>query len=311
MSAMPQPARAARPIPPRGPALRLLTAGALLNVLVISGVTVTILSVWVLAGLDGWRYYGTPLSVRGYDAMHRVLRPSGVVGQTLGLVGLLLMLVPFVYLVRKRLARRGRGGTNLKLWLEIHIFCGIVGPVAVTYHTAFKFNGLVAVAYWSMVLVALSGFVGRYLYVRMPRTIRGIEVSDAELRSRLDELKEDLQWRVPPGVLDELEAAERALLASPATMTGLLLGGWRPHHAGRAAGDRLRAAGVAEDVARDVTGVIVEREQVLRRLHYARRTKELFDLWHVLHLPLVWVMLAIVALHVGVALYLGYVPFRW
>jgi hypothetical protein len=31
----------------------------------------------------------------------------------------------------------------------------------------------------------------------------------------------------------------------------------------------------------------------------------------VLHLPLVWVMLAIVALHVTVALYLGYVPFRW
>src|SRR5690242_17331108 len=156
MASRPLPSRAPRPSPPP-PALRLLTAGALLNVLMISGLTVTALSVWILAGLDGWRYYGTPLSIRGYDAMHRVLRPSGTVGQTLGVAGLLLMLVPFVYLVRKRLARRGRGGTNLKLWLEIHIFCGIVGPVAVTYHTAFKFNGLVAVAYWSMVLVALSG----------------------------------------------------------------------------------------------------------------------------------------------------------
>ncbi len=311
MSSIPVPLRAPRPVAARVSELKLLTARALLNVLAISGVTIVALSAWILVGLGGWHYYGTPLAVRGYDAMHRVLRPSGPVGQTLGVVGLLLMLVPFVYLVRKRLARRGRGAANLKLWLEIHIFCGIVGPVAVTYHTAFKFNGLVSVAYWSMVLVALSGFVGRYLYVRMPRTIRGIEVSENDLRTRLDELKEDLQWHVRPAVLDEIDAAERTLLAAPATFAGLLLGAWRTHGSGRALRDRLSAGGVPADIAQDVVATVAEREQLLRRLHYARKTKQLFDLWHVLHLPLVWVMLVIVVLHVGVVLYLGYVPFRW
>ena len=40
----------------------------------------------------------------------------------------------------------------------MHLFCGVVGPVLVTFHTSFKFNGLVSVAYWSMVIVMLSGF---------------------------------------------------------------------------------------------------------------------------------------------------------
>jgi cytochrome b561 len=48
-----------------------------------------------------------------------------------------------------------------------------------------------------------------------------------------------------------------------------------------------------------------------QRRHTLAATKRLFDLWHVFHLPLVWVMFAIVSLHVAVALYLGYVPFRW
>ena len=69
--------------------------------------------------------------------------------------------------------KRLRDAGRMKTWLEVHVFCGIVGPVLVTFHTSFKFNGIVSVAYWSMVAVVLSGFVGRYLYVRIPRSIRG------------------------------------------------------------------------------------------------------------------------------------------
>jgi hypothetical protein len=70
------------------------------------------------------------------------------------------MLVPFLYMARKRVpALRNLG--NLRWWLEVHLFCGVIGPVLVTYHTSFKFNGIVSAAYWSMVIVVLSGFVGR------------------------------------------------------------------------------------------------------------------------------------------------------
>ena len=80
----------------------------------------------------------------------------------------------------------------------------------------------------------------------------------------------------------------------------------------RALRGRLLAAGVvAADGGAGRARSIVERDQLLQRLHYLKQTKQLFDLWHVFHLPLVWVMLVIVALHVAVVLYLGYVPFRW
>lgn len=287
---------------------RLMPVGALMNVLVVSGVVALGVSLWVLGGLDGWTYYTTPLGVRGYSPAHRMLRPSGPVGQTLGVAGAALMLVPFLYMGYKRL-RKHKSGTNLKRLLEIHIFCGIVGPVLVTFHTAFKFNGLVSAAYWSMVLVALSGFVGRYLYVRIPRTIRGVELSQTELDERTAGLRDELQWTAGPDLLDALDRVEAAIAARPPSwFSGVgdrdIRGGIEDvlqqleQRSGRAASDSLR-------------GALEERVRLQQRRHALAATKRLFDLWHVFHLPLVWVMFAIVSLHVGLALYMGYVPFRW
>lgn len=298
------------PPPAAGPAVRtrLMPVGALLNVMVVSGLVAVAVAVWVLVGLDGWRYYTTPLAVRGYSPVHRVLRPSGPVGQTLGVAGAALMLVPFAYMAYKRL-RRAKSGANLKRLLEIHIFCGIVGPVLVTFHTAFKFNGIVSAAYWSMVLVALSGFVGRYLYVRIPRTIRGVELSQAELDERTAALRDELQWTAGPDALAALDRAEAEIAARPASwFSGL--------------GDRALArsiasveAGLAQSAGHRLSAgmrdALVERVRLQQRRHALAATRRLFDLWHVFHLPLVWVMFAIVSLHVAVSLYLGYVPFRW
>lgn len=287
---------------------RLMPVGALMHVLVVSGVVAVGVSVWVLAGLDGWAYYTTPLGVRGYSPAHRALRPSGPVGQTLGVAGAALMLVPFLYMGYKRL-RRQKSGANLKRLLEIHIFCGIVGPVLVTFHTAFKFNGIVSAAYWSMVLVALSGFVGRYLYVRIPRTIRGVELSQSELDERTAALRDELQWTAGPDLLEALDRLEADIETRPPSwFSGVgdraLRRGMQDvvhqlsHRSGRGASDSLREA-------------LEERLRLQQRRHALAATKLLFDLWHVFHLPLVWVMFAIVSLHVGVAIYLGYVPFRW
>jgi hypothetical protein len=222
-------------------------------------------------------------------------------------LGAALMLVPFVYMARKRLAR-GRSGANLKRWLEVHIFCGIVGPVVVTLHTAFKFNGIVSAAYWSMVLVALSGFVGRYLYVRIPRTIRGVELSQGELDERLSALLEDLQWTAGPGVLDAIERIDADIAAHTPRWWQLES---RRHLAAtiRAATAPLALSDAA--VTARLTALLDERAQLQQRRHALAVTRRVFDLWHVFHLPLVWIMFAIVTLHVAVALYLGYVPFRW
>jgi hypothetical protein len=287
---------------------RLMPIGALMNVMVVSGVVAAGLAFWVLVGLDGWTYYSTPFAVRGYSPVHKLLRPSGPIGQTLGVVGAAMMLVPFIYMGYKRLWRH-RTGANLKRWLEVHIFCGIVGPVVITFHTAFKFNGIVSAAYWSMVLVALSGFVGRYLYVRIPRTIRGVELSQAELDDRTASLRDELQWTAGPDVLDAVDRLEADIASRPPSwFSGL---GDRALRASMrdVAGMLERTAGSAASA--QLLEALDERVRLQQRRHTLAATKRLFDLWHVFHLPLVWVMFAIVSLHVAVALYLGYVPFRW
>ncbi len=265
----------------------------------------------VLGPLGGWRYYTTPLAVRAYAPGHALLRPSGPVGQMLGIAGVVLMLVPFLYMLRKRL-KRLRALGNLKTLLEIHIFCGIVGPVLITFHTSFKFNGLVSVAYWSMMTVMASGFIGRHLYVRIPRTIRGAELSRAELETRAEALREELAALVSPALVARIDALERAALpqsAADLSWLDLLVGELRLRRRLRAFARACRREGLASGPLDEVLGATAERAKLLRTLAYLQRTRRLFDLWHVFHLPLVYVMLVIVALHVTVVVYMGYAGF--
>ena len=275
----------------------------LVNALLLSGVAIAALAVWVLSDLGGWSYYTTPLRVRGYAAPHRVLRPSGAVAHPLGVAGLLLLLVPVLYAVRKRWPRLSRAG-SMRGWLEAHIFCGIVGPALITFHTSFKFNGIISVAYWSMVAVMASGFVGRYLFVRIPKSIRGVELTHDEIRERADDLKRQLEASsLQPGVLERVHEYEREL--EPLAV-GSRLGPVAVRVRLRRMRAELRRAGADRRLAASVTAAIGERVLLLRRLARLNRTKHLFSMWHVFHLPLVYVMFAIATLHVGVAIYLGY-----
>ena len=269
---------------------------------------------WVVFGLGGAAYYRTPVRIRAYEPGHRLLRPSGPIGQTLGVVGTVLVMVPFAYMARKRIKRATRAG-SAKTWLEVHLFAGIVGPVLVTLHTSFKFNGIISAAYWSMVVVVLSGFVGRYLYVRIPRSIRGNELTQAEVELEAHALKTELaESGVAESVLGRIEAFEAA--AVPATsadlsFSDLLIGELVIGRKLRALDRELEASGVAAAVRGGVIRITAGRATLLRRAAYLQRTKKLFAVWHVFHLPLVYLLLVIATAHIGVALYMGYVPFRW
>lgn len=262
---------------------------ALVNVLVISGLVTAALCLWVLVQLDGWTYYTTPIGVRGYAPQHPILKPSGAVAHPLGVLGVLMMFVPVVYVLRKRVKALARAG-SISTWLEVHVFCGIVGPIFVTFHTAFRFSGIISVAYWSMTAVMLSGFVGRYLYVRIPKSIRGVEMSHDEVQARAEELAARLgRQGVDRAVLEKLSTSG---VLSAARLRHLRV--------------ELVRQGIDRRRAREVVAIARERSLLLKRLGHLHRTKNLFAAWHVFHQPLVYVMFAIAALHVGVALYFGY-----
>ena len=106
-------------------------------------------------------------------------------GHSLGILGFVLMLMTeTLYSLRKR-SRSARWG-RMSSWLEFHIFTGLVGPFMVLLHTSWKFNGLAGITTLFTVVIVISGFVGRYIYTRIPRTTDGMIIegtlSEAALR---------------------------------------------------------------------------------------------------------------------------------
>jgi hypothetical protein len=102
---------------------------------------------------------------------------SGFFGHMIGVVGFLLMLVTeILYSIRKR-SRKGSWG-SMQSWLQFHIFTGLVGPYMVLLHTSWKFNGLAGATTLLTIVIVISGFIGRYIYTLIPRSLDGVEITD-------------------------------------------------------------------------------------------------------------------------------------
>jgi hypothetical protein len=107
-------------------------------------------------------------------------------GHALGILGIILMLMTEVlYSLRKR--SHGVRWGPMSAWLRFHIFTGLVGPYLAMLHTSWKFKGLAGVLAFLTIVIVISGFVGRYIYTAIPRTVDGLEIetSDPEAQTML------------------------------------------------------------------------------------------------------------------------------
>jgi hypothetical protein len=126
-----------------------------------------------------WAFIGAILITSIYAAVSafagQIPAASELFGHTLGILGFLLMLMTeTLYSLRKR-SRSARWG-RMSDWLQFHIFTGLIGPFMVFLHTSWKFNGLAGAVTLLTAIVVISGFVGRYIYTRIPRTADGLEL---------------------------------------------------------------------------------------------------------------------------------------
>jgi hypothetical protein len=106
----------------------------------------------------------------------REIPPAGeLLGHGMGILGFLFMLMTeTLYSLRKR-SRSVKWG-RMSNWLQFHIFTGIVGPYMVLLHTSWKFNGIAGVTTLFTVIIVISGFIGRYIFTRIPRSMEGLEI---------------------------------------------------------------------------------------------------------------------------------------
>ena len=98
---------------------------------------------------------------------------GSLTGGVLGVSGGLLMLVPLVYMIIKRVKPLKDAVTRrvpMRTLLAWHIYAGLVGPLLVLIHTGHKFASFLGLLLTLLTLVVvLSGFVGRYLLARVGR----------------------------------------------------------------------------------------------------------------------------------------------
>ncbi|HTO93755.1 MAG TPA: hypothetical protein VMM80_05265 [Bacteroidota bacterium] len=267
----------------------------------------------VVLGIHGAGFYATPLEERPFHPQYESLKPTGVVGQGYGVVGSLMITVGVImYSSRKRwraMANMGR----IKNWLEFHIFLCLLGPILVLFHTTFKFGGLVAVSFWSMTAVVLSGVVGRYFYVQIPKGIQGNELSSQELNVENEKIAEDLrrQFGLDANLLKLIDSA--ALPGRPVAEMGLMevlsffiVSDFTRRSRLHALFANLERRGLRGHMLARIRAMATRRIILTRRIAFLQQFKKLFHYWHVVHLPFSIVMFVILSIHVGVAIAFGY-----
>jgi hypothetical protein len=251
----------------------------------------------------GRSYYLTPLAERAHHEDYWRLKPGGSLGIAFGMAGLAMMTAMHAYSARKRIRALRRAGP-LARWLDLHILLGVLGPLCVVLHSSLKVGGLVAISFWSMVAVAASGVMGRYLYLQIPRTRAGDVLSREEAVQALRTLSKTVgdAYGVDPTLLASIAPAREGLLATLGRvlwddLTGASRRRLRAHVA------KLR---LPESTARSLRDLLQQKAALDRRVAFWDELHGLFHYWHVAHKPFAVVMYLFVVVHVAVAAATGY-----
>lgn len=232
------------------------------------------------------------------------------VGYNLGLIGGLMMLTLLLYPLRKRFTFMNNWGI-LPLWFKWHMVFGILGPALIMFHATFTIRSVNAgVALICMMLVSGSGIFGRFFYTKIHHGLYGRHSTQQQLQEKLDgDGSIRSVFSFAPGIQQELNAfRERSLKATRK-------GGYNLWNS---AVVEIRAEMLFSTLTKELHQAMYSSPQTrnwnqaqLRRLHelfnqnrefirsYIIGVRDLaqfstyerlFSLWHICHLPLVYML---------------------
>ena len=287
---------------------------------------------WLLAlalvlviGGYGASYYALGAADRPYSPKHELLRPSGPIGIKLGMFGVLLFFLIYLYPLRKKWGWLGRMG-NSRHWLDFHVVLGTTAPIVIAFHSTFKFGNIAGMAFWSMLAVTLSGFVGRYLYAQIPRNLNAAELTMKEMLEVEETMRQELAERkLTFGKrmerLYDLPTAEdvQHMPMLVALLYMILIDLKRPFQLSLL---RLHSVGLGNwigslfglrrtnDLKLERTIVVAQKQAALsKRILFLSRTQQVFNLWHVVHRPFSYAFAILAVIHICLALSMGYYRF--
>jgi hypothetical protein len=277
-------------------------------------VLLAFIGVLVALCVFGLPYYLAPMGERVRSPLHPWLKPAGYIGQSAGLLAIAIFIFLWLYPIRKK-ARWLAWTGSVARWLDVHVLAALALPLLVAIHSAWRFDGLIGLGFWSMMVVWASGIVGRYLYARIPRGKAGIELTLEEIGARRQQLLEQIAASTGLAV----EQIERALDTGrePSGRPGImqtLLRLVADDLARRRAARRFRRLYAQSGPRRRkedrqvLTWVLrlAKREMALtQQTRMLDATHAVFRWWHVLHRPVAIAALLAVLIHVTVVVVLG------
>lgn len=269
---------------------------------------------------NGYRWL-TPLLVAtlalAWIAQHYgYYRPGDDFGYYLGVAGGVMMLTLLLYPLRKHLRFMQPLGA-IRHWFRLHMLFGVLGPLLIVIHSAFGIGSLNAgVALACMLLVAGSGVIGRFIYTRIHHGLYGrkatFEEMQAEFGIHTDEVKS--RFHFAPAVETHLRLFGEQAVAAP---SGPLSATWQflslaprarrvRRHCRRELGLVLRKHAAQRQWSREkyrqrlaaADGMIREYLDSVRHAAQFHAYERLFSLWHILHVPFVFMLVISGVVHV-------------
>lgn len=253
--------------------------------------------VWLMSLL-----FTAALAVSGWEVAHsHYYKPGDEIGYNMGLIGALMMLALLIYPIRKNLKFAQRWGA-IKYWFSLHMMFGIFGPLLVLFHSTFQIKSVNAgVAFFSMCIVAGSGLIGRFAYRQIHRGLYGSKLTLEELKGELfgSESEAESKLKNYPKVLMVLHHFHQYALETNPGILGKVV--------------RFLTLPVRRQWANLLCLIYmpkysrqsrVRRQLVLDYLYGVERLAQfavferIFALWHVMHIPLVYMLVATAVWHV-------------
>lgn len=254
------------------------------------------------------------LSVLGWlgyiIATGKYYTPRSNFGFYLGVVGSVMMLLLLAYPLRKHMRFMHRWGA-LKNWFRIHMIMGIVGPLLVLFHSTFHLRSTNAtVALFSMLGVVISGIIGRFVYTKIHYGLYGSRATKEKIQEELAGISDDAKSRLhfAPRVEQWLQSFERDSMQLDRSFTShlfspLTIGSKRIILAFRCAHELRRILkterhpefrGGASEAIQLASSYLSKCQRVAQFSTYER----FFSLWHMLHVPLIYILAACTIFHI-------------
>lgn len=235
------------------------------------------------------------------------------VGYWLGIAGISCVGILLIYPLRKRIPGLAFLG-SVPSWFHFHMALGLLAPALILFHAGFRTGSVnAAIALVSMLIVAGSGLLGRMLYVRIHRDLVGKRSAVRAMAQDAGFLRQTLvsEFAEVATIADGLEASLHkprlsvfhacgyAIAASVRIsrarkqMLGALKRGAR-----RVADTRPGGRTAAKRLQRDGALLVKAYCRHIRHAAYLTFFERLFNLWHIVHMPLFMLMVVAAGIHI-------------